>query len=1340
LRLCLLRIVGIAVVLGSPACLAADWPMWRYDAGRTAASPEELPADLDVVWSRQLPQPVAAWPDQPRLDFDATYQPVVYQGLLLVPSMVRDSLTAYRADTGDEAWRFYAEGPVRFAPACGLGRVYVASDDGFLYCLEASTGELIWKLRGGPDARCVLGNERLVSAWPIRGAPVLVGDAVYFAAGIWPFMGVFLYAVDAESGAVRWCNSGSGSIYTTQPHNSPAFAGIAPQGYLAVTGDHLIIPNGRSVPGSARLSTGDLEYLWLDKTFPTGLGTKRSGSYHAAAIGDWFLNFSPDNATASSAFLPALYRADDGEALFPLASKPVLTDETLFGVEPVKEGGHALVALALPPRIDVSENDRGERREEVSMARRWSIPVEATPDACTIRAGQSLFIAGASAILRVDTTPAGGALLSEWRGATAVRAESLLAADGRLFAVTTDGRILCFGSQAGGAPPREWRDAPEPAPSVAEAPIPGPIPSEGYALVLGLDTPGLAETLAGGSGLRVVVIDADEGRVAAFRARMDRAGLYGQRVSARLGDPWAFPYPPYMACAVVSGSPVPDCVVPASALAALRPYGGVAYLRAEPGRGAALAASIGAAGVLGLECHTEGDLVIARRPGPLPGAGNWTHQYADAGNSVISSDALVRAPLGLLWFGGPPNTEVLPRHGHGPSPQVVGGRLFIEGPDMLRAIDIYTGRLLWQVDLPGLGTAYDETSHQPGANSLGANYVSLEDGIYLRHRAEVLRLDPADGSGIARFALGEDSQPDGLGYIGVLDDVLVVGDARTDLWSPDLSRVQIATMSEAKLAALVEAIGQWEGIELEGSSDDPIEFAVGNLNRLLGERSVSDRLPPKVREAARQADVRALEERIAEHLGDREASPDDVVLRDLNRRLVALYYPDVSYVPRDPGGWGPDGTSSRRLTAMDRHTGRVLWSRDAEQAFWHNGIALGGGKVFCIDRLPASVEDRLRRRGEEPQTQPQLLALDLRTGDLAWSDVDAVFGTWLSYQPERGVLLEAGSRGRDRSLEEIGDRMALRQGADGRLLWRREVGYAGPCMLRGDTIVAQGQLFDLATGEPRLRRHPLTDELVPFTFERQHGCNSAIGAQNLLTFRSAAAGFFDLANDGGTGNLGGFRSSCTSNLIPAGGVVCAPDYTRTCTCSYQNQTSLALVPVDDAEQWTFNPIDRGTAPIRRVGINLGAPGDRRDGDGTLWLDYPSVGGKSPDPAVSVSPESADYFRRHSSTVPGPLAWVAASGVEGLSSLRVSLGNPTPRPYTVRLVFCAPAEGAAVRRFDVLVQGQKVLEGFGAELADGDEVIVSEFAGVLIADELEVSLAASEGRTLLCGVEVVAEAE
>jgi len=43
-----------------------------------------------------------------------------------------------------------------------------------------------------------------------------------------------------------------------QPHHSPAFAGPAPQGSLAVTGEKLLVPNGRSVPAVFDRKTGKM--------------------------------------------------------------------------------------------------------------------------------------------------------------------------------------------------------------------------------------------------------------------------------------------------------------------------------------------------------------------------------------------------------------------------------------------------------------------------------------------------------------------------------------------------------------------------------------------------------------------------------------------------------------------------------------------------------------------------------------------------------------------------------------------------------------------------------------------------------------------------------------------------------------------------------------------------------------------------------------------------------------------------------------------------------------------------------------------------------------------------
>src|SRR5262249_18791578 len=148
------------------------------------------------------------------------------------------------------------------------------------------------------------------------------------------------------------------------------------------------------------------------------------------------------------------------------------------------------------------------------------------------------------------------------------------------------------------------------------------------------------------------------------------------------------------------------------------------------------------------------------------------------------------------------------------------------------------------------------------------------------------------------------------------------------------------------------------------------------------------------------------------------------------------------------------------------------------------------------------------------------------------------------------------------------------------------------------------------------------------------GCNTPAASEHLMTFRSGAAGYCDLSGDCGTGNFGGIRSGCTNNLVVAGGVISAPDYTRTCTCSYQNQTSLALVPMSEAEMWTSFGKRQGQGPVRRLGLNFGAPGDRKADDGTLWLEYPSVGGASPTVRVKMSVQPLEYFRHHSSRIQG----------------------------------------------------------------------------------------------------------
>ncbi|MCH5378128.1 MAG: PQQ-binding-like beta-propeller repeat protein, partial [Planctomycetes bacterium] len=845
----------------------------------------------------------------------------------------------------------------------------------------------------------------------------------------------------------------------------------------------------------------------------------------------------------------------------------------------------------------------------------------------------------------------------DWQGAFEGQPWSILAADRKLFVATTTGRIYCYGAAQG--TPIEYdlaeridtidtqkRTESSPA-NMSGAELPASVfeaasQCEGYGLILGLPAASEAERLIRDSGVHWIAVDPDSDRIDAFRRCMTAAGLYGTRVAGYAGDLADESLPPYLLSVAVSEHPViadgrPEKAFLQNLFRILRPYGGKAFVKTATSRLREIVDEAALVDAEVLAVDDQWSLLV--RQGALPGAADWTHNYADAANSCVSKDELALAPLGLLWFGnGPPNDDVLPRHGHGPAPQVAAGRLFIEGGDMLRSLDIYTGRMLWQRRLEGLGEFYDRTSHQPGAGETGSNYVSLTDSLYVIYKDIVLRLDAATGSRLGEFVLPDDDDPNApnWGYIAAWEDLLVLG-----------------------------------------------------------------------------------------------ASPTKVTAE--------------GFVPQR------HASASKRLVAMDRRSGQVLWSRDAEYNFRHNNIAVAAGRVYCIDGLSKAKRDLLKRRGDSLDPfHPRLLALDVRTGQVIWSNDEDVFGTFLNYSTEYDVLLQAGSANRDRASDETAKGMVAYRGSDGTVIWKDlQRDHQGPCLLLRDRIIAQGPAYSLLTGEKILREHPLTGEPIPWRYTRTYGCNTAIAGQQVMTFRSGAAGFCDLAGDSGTGNFGGFKSSCTSNLIVAGGLVNAPEYTRTCTCNYQNQTSLALFHDPQTEMWTFNDLPWDGKPVRRVGINFAAPGDRGSDDGTLWLDYPSVGGPSPDIPVRIEPADVQMFRHHSSFVRVPpgnrgYPWVAASGIEGVRRVTLTLakGEAPLRTYAVRLHFAEMKDVKPGERvFDVAIEGEDFETVVDiASQAGQRTALVREFTGVRVANELTITLTPSgqspDAKPLLCGIEVV----
>jgi outer membrane protein assembly factor BamB len=1173
--------------------------------------------------------------------------------------------------------------------------VYFTADDGYLYCLEADDGKLLWKISGGPARRWVLGNDRLVSSWPARGAPVLHQGRIYFAASIWPFMGIFIHAVDPETGRIIWTNSGDGTNYVPQPHSGAvSFATVVPQGHLVADGNHLIVPGGRSTPAIYDATTGKLLHFAFDK--------RQGGHFVSAGRGAYFL-------------AGKIYHAADGK---PLG----------YGDPAVIEDDHVITTRGTTVQVNEfqgvvassSTDRRGAKTQTASLSAKplYHFKLEGGPDKVFLKAGPRIYTGGKGVVAAFEAARGeteGGARRPVWSTPIEGDVWNMLAADDRLFVMTTDARLYCFGGEAPAKVTQhrlahdrldEQRD--EVVQRVADL-LNLPNTQAGYAVVLSIGSGRLIEELLRQSKLYVIVVEPEARKVESLRRRMQAVGLYGRRLAAHVGDPATFEFPPYLANLVVaedaSAAGLDDMSRDGQRavrhlFSTLRPYGGTACLDLSPEEHQRFAREVEVAALAGAKVQRDGRHTLLVREGPLPGSDAWTHQYGTAAQAGISDETLVKAPLGVLWFGGPAHDGVLPRHGHGPSPQVAGGRLIIEGPDLLRATDVYTGRLLWEKPLEGVGKYYDTTRHFPGAGEIGGNYVTLAERVYVVHGRGILELDTATGETLKKFALP--GEPDGdlphFGYLGVWDDLLV---ATAEPLDASLQGVSIP--AEKKPSPKT------------ATKPPPDEIPTPNVKPF-------DVPEPKAPTSGKKAKDDDDDDAPDSKPKTPSALPSLSDLLGLDRK--PLEAPTLEPIQTQYG------SGSRQLVVFNRHTGELLWSRAASQTFRHNTIVVAAGKVFCIDSVTEARRQALARRGIKLQGSAVLYALDARTGRVVWSTSDKVFATFLSYSEEHDVLLQAGSRYKDRARDEISRGMAALRGKDGTILWSNDLSHEGPCLFWRDQVITNGSsgfALDIKTGKP-----------TGWKFSRAYGCNTAIGCQNLLTFRSGAAGYYDLLTDSGTGNIGGFRSGCTNNLIPADGVLSAPDYTRTCTCAYQNQTSLALVHTPEAEYWTFG----ATFREGQLGVNFGAPGDRRAPNGTLWVDFPSVGGPSKEVPVVIEPKRPDVFRLHASAVTATeLPWIAASGIVGARRLTIKLADERPR--RVNLHFCEPDADCdpGERRFDVSIQGEKVVDGLDVVKAAGGprRGVVKSFRTTPRDGEIVIELAPLGPQpAIISGLEVLRE--
>lgn len=239
--------------------IAQSWPTYRHDVRRSGVTGEKLPFPLQPSWVRTSTQPPqTAWTGPAKWDaysgntglqsmrnFDPCFFVTVDRGKVFFGSSVDDAVHAIDAKTGIEQWVFFTGSAVRFPPTLAHGRAYFGSDDGFVYCCDQESGDLIWKLLAADENRRVTSNRKIISMWPVRTGVLVQDGHASFGASLVPWEKSLLWKVNAETGKVD---------------NDDCFRseidGVTLQGAMLASSERIYVPQGRAAPLAFDLHSG----------------------------------------------------------------------------------------------------------------------------------------------------------------------------------------------------------------------------------------------------------------------------------------------------------------------------------------------------------------------------------------------------------------------------------------------------------------------------------------------------------------------------------------------------------------------------------------------------------------------------------------------------------------------------------------------------------------------------------------------------------------------------------------------------------------------------------------------------------------------------------------------------------------------------------------------------------------------------------------------------------------------------------------------------------------------------------------------------------------------------
>lgn len=1309
LTLCLLTLVS---VLTHPRheLSAKDWPTYLMDRERAGATSDSIQTPLVPVWQYSAPSAPQTGQTDPgervieghdlesRVDFDDAFQVAISAGKVYFGSSVDHQLRCVDLKSGKVVWRFFTGGPIRLSPTVHQTKVYFGSDDGFVYCLDATTGKEIWKLRAGLNEEMIIARGEMVSRWPVRTNVLIDEGIAYFGAGIFPHENIYLYAVDANTGKVIWKIDNLSQ--TSAGRNE-----LSPQGYILANDEFLFFPSGRSLPAAFNKKTGEQEhkrsYSWRSTAGGVVGGTQAlladgqiysMGAHHILAL-------TQDEGDVGFAWINGQQMVVKDEYAY------LATDTSLLKVNRLEHAKGSQKAHANEMTINgLFRKLRSLKGEKATAARDqikklqeenkqytqagviWEKPIVARDS--LIVAGDKVIAGGQEQVLILEADSGKVLQTLKVKG----KARGLAVSDGQLVVSTSAGDIIGFGSSS---TPTEKLTEPDTVSTenpyadnaasaryqqAAQDILKNTGVQDGFCLVLGGEEGQLAYELARNSKLKFYCIEPDAAKVAAAREKLSQAGYYGHRITFHQTELSPLPYSHYFANLIVSDTllktgQVPG--IPKDVATHVKPLGGTICLGTPADTKSATTDSTSLTGWLkdtGLtetaEIKTQDGYALLIR-GALPGAGSWSHQYADPGNTASSKDQLVRGGLGVLWFGDPGEKKMVNRHEGAVGPLAINGRLFIQGESTIMAFDAYNGLFLWERENPQAIRTGVFQNQNPG------NLVASEDSLFFMMKEYCYQLDAATGKTVTKIPLPEqfnDSKHE-WGYLAYQDGLLF-GTATT---RQELAARQIR-----------------RGRRTEDSTDAvfAIDVKTGKPAWTYQGKSIAHHTIAIGPEAAYFIDSSITSEQRAEILRQDKSHLKDLTGKEREIAEDRLKKQDL-----------------RLAVALDVKSGKKLWSTPVDVTDCSE-IGIGGGKLTLLYQNNV------------------LLLCGANANGHYWKQFIAG-----DFSRRRLVALNAN---------------------DGALLWKKDANYRHRPIIVGDKVIAEPWSYDLYTGLQHMRKHPLTGKEVPWSIMREgHHCGMLAASENLLMFRSGFTGFYDLEKDAGTRHFAGHRTGCWINAIPANGLVMIPESSAGCVCLFSISSTIVLEPREERKHWTIFSSVGPKTPVDHMALNMGAPGDRRDAHGTVWMAYPR-----PTPSretgldfkFDISPKfnsGGGYNSLNEITHPVKEAeppWVYTSWARGLKECTIPLlgKDDAPANYSVQLSFSeldpvSVNDSQAAPLFTIKLQGKVVQKDFNPHGKQG--IQVRKFEGIPVKDNLHLELvpqneAAEQMPAALSGIEII----